>query len=87
MYLGAYGSGENQSRVQTIEEDDKIIFSIPEGLRPNEAATVELNLEQGSVAAPTFFEKKSSLLTLALGGLAMLFYFFITWLKYVILAQ
>ena len=82
MYLGEYRSDEDQSRVNTIKNDNKIMFSIPDGLLPKEAATVEINLNEGSVDTPTFFEKKSSLLTLALGGLAMLFYFVITWMKY-----
>ncbi len=82
MYLGAYGSGEDQSRVNTTEKDGKIMFSVPSGLQPNEAATIEINLQEGSVATPTFLEEKSSLLTLGLGGLAMLFYFLITWFRY-----
>ena len=82
MYVGKYGSGKDQDRVTKTLSNNEIFFEIPKGLLPREAATVEINLDQGSVDTPTFFERKSSLLTLALGGLAMLFYFVITWMKY-----
>ena len=82
MYLGKYGSGEDDSRVHKTHSNNELLFKIPNGLLAREAATVEINLDQGSVEAPTFFEQKSSLLTLALGGLAMLFYFVITWMRY-----
>jgi uncharacterized membrane protein YgcG len=82
MYVGRYGAGEDQNRVRKTQSENEIFFEILNGLNAKEAATVEINLDPGSVKKPTFFEQKSSLLTLALGGLAMLFYFVITWMKY-----
>ena len=82
MYVGKFGSGQDASRVNESSLDDQIVYNVPGGLLPNEAATVEVNLSTASVAPPSFFQKYSSLLTMILGGLAMCFYFLITWFKF-----
>lgn len=82
VYLGKYGSGQDVNRAKEIRKDEQLIYDISEGLRPNEAVTIDLNLSSGSVAAPSFFQKYSSLLTIILGGIAMFFYFIITWFKF-----
>ena len=82
LYIGKYGSGEDVSRAKEIRQNEQLIYEIYDGLMPNEAVTVDLNLSSGSVAAPSFFQKYSSLLTILLGGIAMFFYFIITWFKF-----
>jgi len=82
MYVGKYGSGQNEARVKETRQGNEIVYNIDEGLTSNEAVTIEIDLASESVVAPTFFQKYSSFLTLLLGGLAMFFYFILTWFKY-----
>lgn len=82
MYVGKFGSGQDASRVNESSLDNQIVYNVPGGLLPNEAATIEVNLSTASVMSPGFFQKYSSLLTIIFGGIAMCFYFLITWFKF-----
>ncbi len=81
-YTGSYGASGDECSMEQLSDAEGIHFEALAPLNPYQGLTIGIGFEKGKMQPPSFFERFGIAIVLGAGMLAMLVYFFITWLRH-----
>ena len=81
-YTGKYGLSERNCAFEETNISGEYIYTLTTPLAPRQGMTVAIGWEKGAVDYPPFWKRFFAVILCSIGGIFLLGYYIVTWLRY-----